>query len=102
MTDPRLKRLADVLVNYSVGVKPGDWIWLLGDTAGEPLVNEVYRQVIKAGGNVSLNLSNDVVGQTFFEEANEDQLNWVSPTTKMLYEKVNGLISVSSSTNTRS
>ena len=102
MTDPRLKRLADVLVNYSVGVKPGDWVWLIGDSKAEPLVNDVYRKIVKAGGNVTLQLSNDVVGQAYFEEANEDQLNWISPTTKMLYEKVNALISVSGTANTRS
>jgi aminopeptidase len=101
MTDPRLKKLADVLVNYSTKVKPRDWVMLRGDTVAEPLVNEVYRQVIKAGGNVTLNLANDVISEAYFKEASDDQLKWVSPTTKMLYEKADVLIALDGSSNTR-
>jgi aminopeptidase len=101
MTDPRLKKLADVLVNYSTKVKPGDWVMLQGDTVAEPLVNEVYRQIIKAGGNVTLNLANDVISETYLKEASDDQLKWVSPTTKMLYEKADVLIALDGSSNTR-
>jgi len=102
MTDPRLKKLADVLVNYSIGVKPGDWVWLLGNNNAEPLVNEVYRKVIKAGGNVSFQLSTDAVSQAFLEEASDDQLNWISPTTRLLYDEVDALISIDGTANTRS
>ena len=102
MTDPRLKRLADILVIYSIGVKPGDWVLLGGGSAGEPLVNEVYRQIIRAGGNVTLQLSNDIIRQAYFEEANDDQLKWVSPATRMVAEKVNARIDIDGSSNTRS
>ena len=52
MTDPRLKKLADVLVNYSVKVKPGDWVYLTSSVTAMPLLEEVYRSddsVIFAG-----------------------------------------------------
>ena len=101
MTDPRLKRLADVLVNYSTKVKPGDWVMLRGSTVAEPLVNEVYRELIKAGSYVTLDLANDTISEAYMKEANEDQLNWVSPTTKMLYEKANVLIAIDGASNTR-
>ena len=29
MTDPRLSNLARTLVNYSVAVKPGDWVFIV-------------------------------------------------------------------------
>ena len=51
MTDPRLAKLADVLVNYSTGVKPGDLVRLSGPAVGRPLLVELYRAVIRAGGN---------------------------------------------------
>ncbi len=101
MADPRLKKLADVLVNYSVGVKPGDWVELSGNILAEPLINEVYRQVIKAGGNVSLQLITDAIRETYFQEANEDQLKWVSPILKMLTEKEDVFIGIDGSSNTR-
>ncbi len=102
MTDPRLKKLADVLVNYSVGIKSGDWLMLSGNTVAEPLINEVYRFAIKAGANISLQLFTDTTYEVYLKEASDDQLNWVSPTSKMLYEKANALISIDGSSNTRS
>jgi len=37
MKDARMTKLADVLVNYSVGVKPGDWVIIQGDMLTAPL-----------------------------------------------------------------
>ena len=45
MRDPRLTKLADVLVNYSVAVKPNDFVLIRGATPTEPLVLEVFREV---------------------------------------------------------
>ena len=34
MSDIRLQRLADVVVNYSTKVQPGDWVGILGACHG--------------------------------------------------------------------
>ncbi len=57
MHDPRIDNLADILVNYSTKVQPGEWVGVLGDVAALPLVRAVYAGVIKAGGNPSLMLT---------------------------------------------
>ena len=38
MSDIRVEKLADLLVNYSVEVKPGDKVVIQGETGGEPLL----------------------------------------------------------------
>ena len=38
MRDPRFTRLADVLVNYSVGVKKGQLVRISGPPVSHPLV----------------------------------------------------------------
>lgn len=35
MLDPRVDKLADVLVNYSVAIRPGDKVVIRGDTLAE-------------------------------------------------------------------
>jgi len=40
MADIRVEKLADLLVNYSVGVKPGDKVVIQGETSGEPLIRQ--------------------------------------------------------------
>ena len=51
MGDIRVEKLADLMVNYSVAVKPGDKVVIQGETSGEPLIKEVYAKVLQAGGN---------------------------------------------------
>ena len=102
MTDPRVLRLADVLVNYSVKIKPGDWVMINAAILAEPLVNEVYKKVTQAGGNCSVQWSNDATAETFLKEGNKEQLGWLSPVKKMLYEQADVLIAIRAPENTRS
>ena len=50
MADPRINKLADVLVNYSTKVKPGEWVMVYYHPLAETLAAEVYRAVLQAGG----------------------------------------------------
>lgn len=101
MTDLRLQRLADVLVNYSTRVKPGDWVGILGDVVTLPALREVYAAVLKAGGNPTLFISDERMAREFLREANDDQINWLDPTMSLYTEQADVYIRVGSSTNTR-
>ncbi|HQY32273.1 MAG TPA: aminopeptidase, partial [Thermomicrobiales bacterium] len=50
MADLRIDTWADILVNFSVKVQPGQTVSIQGGVAGGPLMRAVFRQVIKAGG----------------------------------------------------
>jgi len=50
MADIRVEKMADLLVNYSVAVKPGDKVVIQGETGGEPLIKAVFVKVLQAGG----------------------------------------------------
>ncbi|MFN2145668.1 MAG: aminopeptidase [Anaerolineales bacterium] len=102
MSEVRMKKLADVLVNYSVEVKPGEMVYINSSIVAMPLLKEVYKHVLKAGGYLmSTNLYQDDLNEIYYKEANDDQLAWVSPTSKMLYEKADVMIHLRGSENTR-
>ena len=50
MSDPRIENLAKILVNYSVKVKPGDWVVVNANTVAHPLTVEVVRALLRSGG----------------------------------------------------
>ena len=103
MSEVRMKKLADVLVNYSVKVKPGEMVYINASIAAMPLLKEVYKQVLRAGGYLmSTNIYQDDLNEIYYNEANDDQLAWVSPTSKMLYEKADVMIHLRGAENTRS
>jgi len=37
MVDHRMEKLANLIVNYSTAVKPGDKVWIRGEVGGSPL-----------------------------------------------------------------
>ncbi len=102
MLDPRLVKLADVLVNYSVGVKSGQLVRITGAPVSAPLVLEVYRKVIQAGGHPMVRLSLEEASEIFLKNASQEQLEYRNPVTEYEYERIDCSIGIWAEENTRS
>lgn len=79
MPDEQLARLADVLVGYSTDVRPGDEVRLEGHPPTTPLLREVYRAALRAGGHPTAQLILDEAVESLLDEGSQDQLVWISP-----------------------
>ncbi|MDZ4763679.1 MAG: aminopeptidase [Chloroflexota bacterium] len=101
MADQRIAKLADVLVNYSTTVKPGEWVGVLGDVGALPLIRAVYDQVLAAGGNPTLMLSDDYMTRQFLRAANDDQIAWLDPTQTLYLDSADVYIRMGAPQNTR-
>jgi aminopeptidase len=101
MPDPRMKKLAEILVNYSAAVRPGEWVLINGHVLALPLVNEVARLVLRAGGQPTVILNSEELEETTLREASEEQLRWVSPIEALVDEKIDVTIGVRAAHNTR-
>jgi aminopeptidase len=99
MSDPRMVKLAETLVNYCVEVKPGDWVIIMGNVKSLPLSREVYRHVYLAGGNPNQVITSEDTAEITFKKAGEEQLQWISPFESMTYEKADVLISIRAASN---
>ena len=106
MADIRVSNYAKILVDHSVRLKPGDRILLEGTTAAEPLLRELYIQILEKGGHPHLMMalpgtmpfSQDEMYLTY---ANESQLDFVPTFYKLAYDQFEGRIRVHSATNTK-
>jgi len=101
MPDQRLARLADVLVNYSTKVKPGDWVHIHAGWGALPLVREVQTCVLKAGGNPSVTLESKDLEAAFIAEAGEAQLRWTPPLDMYMIKHADAWIIIDAPENTR-
>lgn len=101
MIDPRTVKLAQLLVDYSVAVRPGDWVLVRGNAAARPLIEETVRYVLRAGGRPNVQITTDMLDEIILRESSEDQLDWLSPTESLLFEKTDCLISIRAAENTR-
>lgn len=101
MNDPRVDKLANLLTNYCVAVQPGQQIAIRGSIAALPLMRASMREVLRAGGHPSIFLNDEPMSEIFLEEANEDQLDYVSPINEIVSTTFDGLISIRATNNTR-
>jgi len=101
MRDPRLEKMAAVLVNFSVGVKPGQVVRLSGPSVAEPLIIELYRQTIKAGGHPFVQMTPDILEEIFYKTASDEQLSFQSPIRKFITETIDCSIGIWGEENTK-
>ena len=101
MPDPRMEAWAKALVNFSVVVKPGQSVAIIGGVAAEPLLRAVYREVVHAGGYpVMLPVFTGITAD-LLKHGNDDQLSWISPIERFMRETTDVLINVMADTNTK-
>ncbi len=101
MRDPRLEKLADVIVNYSTGVKPGDLVRLTAPTVAEPLLVELFRKVVAAGGHPMARTSPDELSEILLKTGNDEQLKFVNPVAQFEVDQIDVSIVVWAEENTR-
>jgi aminopeptidase len=101
MIDSRVVNLAKVLTEYSVAVRPGDQVAIMGPSAGAPLMRELYRQVLMQGGHPLILADLAGIQPIFFRTASEEQLRFVSPVVKSIFDTFDVRIRIESASNTR-
>src|SRR3990172_5669624 len=75
MADPRIKKLAWILVNHSLGVKKGETVLINSSSElAKPLVLEVFREVMRRGANPLTGISFEETANIFYSMATKAQL----------------------------
>src|SRR3712207_2693232 len=101
MRDQRAEALAQILVRYSTKVKKGDTCIIASTTPAEPLALAVYEEVLRAGGLPIVQLAPDGATAAFYELADDDQLDWVSPTSQWAADHSDVRIGIMADSNAR-
>jgi aminopeptidase len=101
MKDIRLEKLAQVLVQYSVALKPNDLVVIQSAPIAEPLVVELYKVALQTGAHPHVRMAPDELSEIMLKHGNEEQLKYVSPLTLHDIEKIDARIGVWAEVNTR-
>jgi len=101
MTDPRVEAFARILVDYSVNIRPGEFVRIRGDYEGAPLLRAVYKRVLAQGGHPWLQVGLDGVEEIFYKHASDEQLAYVSNIDRQLTEEMNATITIWTEVNTK-
>jgi aminopeptidase len=108
MPDPRVVNLAKTLVHFCTDVKPHDRVAIIGSPNAAPLIREVFRESLRAGGyphlmlGVEALLGMDGLDHILLAEADEDQLEHVWRMERSVREEYEVIVFIRALSNTRS
>lgn len=101
MRDIRIEKMAQILVDYSTRVQPGDRVAIAATVLAEPLVRALYERILDRGGHPHLLLDFANQDESFYAHAKDEHLDFVPLFHKMAFEQFEVLIKIRSEANTR-
>jgi len=101
MRDPRIRELAEVLVNYSTRVKKGDVVFISASGfEAAPLVQELYILCLEKGAAyVEYEFSLPEINRHFYNKATKNQLAWFPEHKLDFMKKATVYIAISAAEN---
>jgi aminopeptidase len=101
MRDPRVARLGDLIVNYSLGLEADKVLRIDAPPVAAPLATEVYRAALAAGAHPYVHVELERLPELLIAEGSDEQLDFVSPIARAELELVDAIVTVWSESNTR-
>jgi aminopeptidase len=99
--EPRLSTWAKALAGYSVEVKPGQSVAILGETPGEPLLRAIFAEVVARGGNPFVVPSFTGLSAVLMASGNDAQLAYLNPVERFVRAEADVVINVLAESNTK-
>jgi len=77
--DPRIRKLADVLVQYSAALAGGDVVVIKAPPIASPLVVELYHAALEAGAHPHVRMGPNELAEIMLKYGSDEQLEFLSP-----------------------
>ena len=101
MRDPRAEHVANILVNHSARVKPGEEVVITAGPEALSMLEEVYLKVIEAGGFPLVRMDNLRLMEILYQHGNEEQITHISRTELYEAEQTDARIYIYGHKNTK-
>ncbi len=99
ITDPRVIRWAETLTHFCLDVQPGEVVGIQSTPLAEPLIREVYRSVLQAGGYPLVALSLPALRPILLAEGSTEQIGWRSPIDHAVAQQIDKRLRISADPN---
>jgi aminopeptidase len=102
MIDPRYERLAELVLDYSLELKPGEVLRIDADAVAAPLILPLHCGGIKRGAHAYTAIDLSGLSELLVAHGSDEQLSFVSPVELREIDRIDAAISIWSEANTRS
>ncbi len=87
-----LKRIARIIIEYSIKVKKGETVIIMADLPAKPLILELYRQVIQKGAYPRITWGVEGFSPVYYDYASDEQLKNFPKITEYEYKNTDAFI----------
>jgi aminopeptidase len=101
MSDPRVAKLGDLVVNYALELQPEQIVRIDASTVAAPLVTEIYRHALRVGAYPRTRIDVEGLDVIVLAEASEEQLVFVTAYERQEVEEVHAFVTIWADRNTR-
>jgi aminopeptidase len=102
MTDPRYGRLAELVLDHSLRLQPGQVLRIDADAVAAPLILPLHRGAIKRGAQAYAALDLGGLKELLVAHGSDEQLGFVSPIELREMEAIDASVTIWAEANTRS
>jgi len=99
MIDPRMTKLADVLIGYATAVKPGEKILIEAIDIPHEMTCELIRVARAAGADPLVTLKSNAVNRQLMQHASETQMDLIAEAEALRMSKVDAYIGMRGNPN---
>jgi len=99
--DQRIEKLASLMVGYSLELKKGDWVKIIGHPSGLPLVKAFYRKAVGAGSHPVYHAEVDDLHEILLKYGTDEQLQYIPETANLEAEKVDAMLGIIGQDNSK-
>jgi len=99
MADSRIEKLAELVVNYSVAVRPDDKVAIMSNSLSMVLANSIYAKTLQAGGNPMIFFHNP--DKILYRYGTKEQIEYVHDPIRTVIEKYDVRINIWAEENTK-
>ncbi len=99
MTDPRVAKLADVLIGYSTRVQPGERVLIEAYDIPDDVTTALVNRVSEAGGLPFVTVKSNKVLRALYQNATEEQMRLTAQFERARMEEMNAYIGVRGADN---
>jgi aminopeptidase len=101
MYDPRIEKLAKLLIHYSLGIKKGQKLLIQSTMQAEPLLEAAYKEAILAGAHITNLVGLPNAQEIFYKHASDEQLEYISPLNELVTEEFDAMLNIMAGYNTK-
>lgn len=99
--DKRIEKLAKVLLQYSVELKPKELFRIRGEFQAAPLVKALYKEALLMGAHPYVDIDLPDTQEIFFKYANDEQLKTIPVLREYEVDQMDAYISIWGNANTK-